>query len=117
MQLKYFCDGLVRYLFFSLPLTLDIHFLCIDPALVFHSSATTPYEGGNSIHTSFENTSKTKGIISAKIYTIPISKKILIISCFKGSTNTIATFIRSGCRTMENQEWINAEKVDIKGER
>ena len=63
--------------FFSLPLTLDIHFLCIDPALVSHSSATTPYEGGNSIRTSFENTSKTKGIIAANIYIILISKKNL----------------------------------------
>ena len=63
--------------FFSLPLTLDIHFLCLDPALVYHSSATTPYEGGNSICTSFENTSKTKGIISARIYMILISKNII----------------------------------------
>ena len=54
---------------FLLPFTLDIHFLCIDPALVFHSSATTPDEG---VCTSLHNTSKTKGNISARIYIILI---------------------------------------------
>ena len=75
-------SSISKYLY-SLPVNLGIHFLCTDQALVFQSSATTPYEAGNSICTYFQNTSKTKCNIPARIYLIVMSNNsYLMFECW-----------------------------------